>query len=248
MELLRRLRATRAIFQPAAFAVARLRCPFCGPSLLVRLSHDDHGVRCVRCGASAIHLAMGDALRAHAPDLAARDAYELSARGPLVAHLRGAARTLTVSEYLPEVPRGTVRDGVRSEDVQRLTFADASFDLITHTEVLEHVPDDARAFSELHRVLRPGGVMLFTVPLHGGAHTVERAHLRGGEIEHLLSPAYHCDPLRGGAGILAFRDYGSDILVRLRAVGFDDAAFHEPPQLASWYVSRTVIAARKANP
>ncbi|HST26953.1 MAG TPA: methyltransferase domain-containing protein [Rudaea sp.] len=211
----------------------------------MRLSRDDYGVRCVRCGASAIHLALGDALRVHAPDLARRDAYELSARGPLVAHLRRVARALTVSEYLPG---SNSRGGVRSEDVQRLTFADASFDLVTHTEVLEHVPDDACAFSELQRVLRPGGIMLFTVPLHGGERTVERARLRDGCIEHVLPPAYHRDPLRGGAGILAFRDYGRDILDRLRAAGFDAAEFHDPPLLAPWYVSRTVIVARKANP
>ena len=244
VELLRRLRAARAIFQLDMLAVARLRCPYCGPSLLVRLSREDHGVRCVRCGASAIHLAMGDALRVHARDLAARDAYELSSRGPLVIHLRRTARTLTVSEYLPE---SKSRVGVHSEDVQRLTFADASFDLVTHTEVLEHVPDDARAFSELHRVLRPGGVMLFTVPLHD-QRTVERARLRNGNVEHLLPPAYHSDPLRGGAGILAFRNYGRDILDRLLAASFSSADFHVPPPLAPWYVSRTVVVARKANP
>jgi SAM-dependent methyltransferase len=243
VELLRRLRAVRTIFESSAFAIARMRCPFCGPSLLVRLNRDDHGVRCVRCGGSSIHLAMGNALRTQVPDLARRDAYELSARGPLVAHLRRAARTLTVSEYRPE---SDPHDGVRSEDVQRLTFADASFDLVTHTEVLEHVPDDTRAFAELQRVLRPGGVMLFTVPLHG-EHTVERARLCDGNVEHLLPAAHHRDPLRGGAGILAFRDYGCDILGRLRAAGFNAAGFHAPPALAPWYVARTVIIARKAD-
>lgn len=244
MELLRRLRAAHAIYQPAAFAVARMHCPFCGPSMLVRLSHDEHGIRCVRCGASAIHLSMGSTLNTYVPDLARRDAYELSARGPLVAHLRRMARSLTVSEYMPEA---NSRGGLRSEDVQALTFADASFDLVTHTEVLEHVPDDARAFSELHRILRPGGIMLFTVPQHGGRSTIERARLRNGNVEHLLAPAYHRDPLRNGAGILAYRDYGRDILERLRTAGFDTAEFHDPPPLAPWYVSRTVIIARKAD-
>ena len=243
VELLRRLRAARAIFQPDAFAVVRLRCPFCGPSLLVRLSRDDHGVRCVRCGASAIHLAMGDALRVYVPDLASRDAYELSARGPLVAYLRRTVRTLTVSEYLPE---SNSHNGVRNEDVQRLTFADASFDFVTHTEVLEHVPDDAGAFSELCRVLRPGGRMLFTVPLHG-ERTIERACLRDGRIEHLLPPAYHYDPLRDGAGILAFRDYGRDIIQRVLAAGFDDAGLYEPKSLVPWFVPRSVVVAYKGN-
>lgn len=247
MRLIRRLRSAFAIFDPAAFTVARMHCPFCGPSLLVRLSRADHGARCVRCAASTIHFSLGAALRAHVPDLADCDAYELSARGPLVDYLRRSARSATLSEYLPELPPGSERDGVRSEDVQRLTFADASFDLVTHTEVLEHVPDDARAFAELHRVLRPRGVMLFTVPLHGGEHTVERASLRDGTIEHLLPPAYHTDPLRGGTGILAFRDYGRDILERVRAAGFAEAFLYAPPAPVSWLVPREVIAARKGN-
>lgn len=241
---IRRLRSALAIVEPAAFAFARWRCPFCGPSLLVRLNRADHGVRCARCAAGAIHLSLGAALRAHVCDLAGRDAYELSARGPLVDFLRRSARSLVVSEYLSDAPCGSERDGVRSEDVQRLTFADASFDLVTHTEVLEHVPDDERAFAELHRALRPRGVMLFTVPLHGGEHTVERARLRDGVVEHLLPPVHHTDPLRGD-GILAFRDYGLDILDRVRAAGFSEVFSFTPPSPAPWFVPRDVIVARK---
>ena len=181
------------------------------------------------------------------PDLADRDAYELSARGPQVDFLRRSARSLVVSEYLPDVPRGSERDGVRSEDMQSLTFADASFDLVTHTEVLEHVPDDARALAELHRVLRPRGVMLFTVPLHGGERTVERARLRDGAVEHLLPPVHHTDPLRG-EGILAFRDYGRDLLDRVRAAGFSDVFSYAPPSPVTWFAPREVIVARKGNP
>lgn len=45
-----------------------------------------------------------------------------------------------------------------------LPFADASFDLVTTLDVLEHIEDDAAAVSEIARVLRPGGRMLATVP------------------------------------------------------------------------------------
>lgn len=49
-------------------------------------------------------------------------------------------------------------------DACKLPFVDGSFDRIIASEVFEHVPDDAAAFSELARVLRPGGVMAVTVP------------------------------------------------------------------------------------
>lgn len=242
---MRRLQTGLAMLRPGEFALAAARCPFCGPSLFVRLNREDGGVRCVRCAAGTIHVAIGFALRDCVGDLSACDACEFSARGPLVDHLRRHARSLAVSEYFDDAPPGALRGGVRCEDMQRLTYAGASFDVVTHTEVLEHVPDDRRALAELHRVLRPGGVMAFTVPLHGGAQTVERARLRGGTIEHLLEPVYHTDPQRSDTGILAFRDYGRDILERLREAGFRDVRLHAPRSRVSWLRARDVIIAIK---
>ena len=46
----------------------------------------------------------------------------------------------------------------------RLPFADASFDTLLVTEVLEHVGDAELAVAEICRVLRPGGHALITVP------------------------------------------------------------------------------------
>lgn len=48
--------------------------------------------------------------------------------------------------------------------VTSLPFADASFDFIFSSSVLEHVRDRAIAMSELGRCLRPGGVMLHVMP------------------------------------------------------------------------------------
>ena len=56
-------------------------------------------------------------------------------------------------------------------DIQALPFRAAAFDAVKATEVLEHVPDVARALAECRRVLRPGGTLVITVPflerLHG---------------------------------------------------------------------------------
>lgn len=49
-------------------------------------------------------------------------------------------------------------------DVTDLRFADESFDFVLCVHVLEHVPEDRKAISELFRVLRPGGVALIQVP------------------------------------------------------------------------------------
>jgi len=50
--------------------------------------------------------------------------------------------------------------------VERLPFEDASFDLITCLDVIEHTPDDVASLRELRRVARPGARMLVTVPAY----------------------------------------------------------------------------------
>jgi ubiquinone/menaquinone biosynthesis C-methylase UbiE len=45
-----------------------------------------------------------------------------------------------------------------------LPFARASFDKAVCSEVLEHLPDDHSALSELFRVIKPGGTLVVTVP------------------------------------------------------------------------------------
>jgi len=46
-------------------------------------------------------------------------------------------------------------------DAESLPFADASFDLVLGHAILHHIPDLPTAFAEFHRVLRPGGVVVF---------------------------------------------------------------------------------------
>ncbi len=45
-----------------------------------------------------------------------------------------------------------------------LPFADGSFDTVLSTEVIEHTPDPRRAVAQLCRVLKPGGLLVLTVP------------------------------------------------------------------------------------
>jgi SAM-dependent methyltransferase len=147
--------------------------------------------------------------------------YEMSAGGAFHRYLRRTFAHVTVSELFDDVAPGAFRDGVQCQDVQQLTYGDGAFDVATSTEVLEHVPDDRRAFRELHRVLGPGGLLIFTVPLMDAPDTIERARLEDGRVVHLREPEYHGDRLRGRRAVLAFRTYGLDILDRLGDAGFD---------------------------
>jgi SAM-dependent methyltransferase len=48
---------------------------------------------------------------------------------------------------------------VEVADAERLPFPDRSFDIVYSWGVLHHTPDTAKAFAEVHRVLRPGGLV-----------------------------------------------------------------------------------------
>lgn len=54
-----------------------------------------------------------------------------------------------------------VRQGDATKEIP---FPDASFDLVTALDVIEHVDADDRVLSESYRVLRPGGYVLITTP------------------------------------------------------------------------------------
>jgi len=128
------------------------------------------------------------------------------------------------SEYLgPGYQAGAWINGVRHEDVMNLSYPDGSFDLIVSNDVLEHIPDPARAIAECFRVLKRGGTVLATFPFHQGSDTTRvRATLAGNTIGHLLPAQYHGNPVSAD-GSLVFQDFGWDLLDTMRSVGFSPA-------------------------
>ena len=64
-------------------------------------------------------------------------------------------------------------------DVQRLPFADASFDVVCAMWMLYHVPDLHQGLAELARVLRPGG--LIVAATNGDEHVADLRRAAGGD-------------------------------------------------------------------
>jgi ubiquinone/menaquinone biosynthesis C-methylase UbiE len=64
------------------------------------------------------------------------------------------------------------------EDIQKLSFGDATFDYAFSCETIEHVPDPRRALSELSRVLKPDGTLILTAPNYLGTMGLYRAYMR----------------------------------------------------------------------
>jgi SAM-dependent methyltransferase len=76
------------------------------------------------------------------------------------------------------------------QDIHALTFADESVGIVICLETLEHVADPIRAVQELHRVLRPGGVLaissLMFFPIH--AHPWDYWRFTPEGFQKLLEP------------------------------------------------------------
>jgi SAM-dependent methyltransferase len=136
--------------------------------------------------------------------------HETAAGGQSSDKIEAEASNYTTSHFMPDVELGKTRDGVRCENLEALTFNDNSFDLFVTQDVFEHVLDPAQAFAEVARVLKPGGVHLFTIPLYSHDTSFVRAKWgEGGEIVNLVEPDYHGDPEQG-QGWLVATEWGKD--------------------------------------
>jgi SAM-dependent methyltransferase len=83
-------------------------------------------------------------------------------------------------------------DDVRVARVEELPFADATFDVVTCLDVVEHTPDDRATLAELRRVTRPGGLLLVTVPAYQALwswHDEVNRHFRRYDSSSLRSAA-----------------------------------------------------------
>jgi SAM-dependent methyltransferase len=114
------------------------------------------------------------------------------------------------SQYLEGVALGSVVDVVRCENLEKLTFADETFDLVITQDVMEHVNTPQKAFNSIMRVIKRGGAHVFTAPKHRGLLTsYPRILVTENEIVHIKEPEYHGSPV-GDGRVLVTWDYGDD--------------------------------------
>ncbi|OUL79970.1 methyltransferase domain-containing protein [Paraburkholderia hospita] len=173
--------------------------------------------------------------------------YNTESTGPLHLALRDIAG-YTYSEYFgSDVPRGGEVGGIRNEDLQCLSFADESFDLVLSSDVLEHMPRPYDAHREIYRVLKPGGRHIFTVPFYPWEALDEvRAVETDSRVEYFGEKLYHGDPVRPGEGVLVWTIFGLQMIVELASIGFQVSYWnlHEPTKgiIGPWSI---VFDARK---
>jgi len=128
-------------------------------------------------------------------------------------------------EYLGDtVPAGALVEkagiAVRSENMMAFALESDALDIVMHFDVLEHVPDWRLGLRECWRVLRPGGIMLFTTPFYDGLErNIVRADWQEGKIRYLLPAAYHGNPL-SSEGSLVYIHPSWEVFECLTSIGF----------------------------
>lgn len=101
---------------------------------------------------------------------AGRHAFEAYRRGAdVVAFDRDEAELRSVDTILRAMAEtGEAPDGASAKvvvgDALKLPYADETFDCVVASEILEHIPHDDAAITELIRVLKAGGTLAVSVP------------------------------------------------------------------------------------
>ena len=169
----------------------------------------------------------------------------------------GIVRDATCTDISPGMVRALAANAKRlgltvnslRADAESLPFAAESFDLVLGHAVLHHLPDLERAFSEFHRVLKPGGRIVFAgepsrvgdriaaIPKRGG-YAVAPAWRRalGAGPPPPPDPGSYNGSDHGLEQVVDIHAFAPDDLVRLaRAAGFDDVRVRGEELLANWF-------------
>lgn len=214
--------------------VAPLVCPCCGANefkeqtvlwreLVEQWRLVDHeaayinrqqGLRCVCCGANLRSMALAGAIM---------KCYGF--RGNFTGFLKSEAtrelRVLEINEagslnpLLAQLPKH-VLSRYPQVDMMALPFEEGAFDLVLHSDTLEHVPRPVQALSECRRVLAPGGFCVFTVPIIVDRLTLSREG---------LPLSFHGSPCNPDDHIVCF-EYGADAWKYLILAGFSECRIH----------------------
>jgi SAM-dependent methyltransferase len=146
---------------------------------------------------------------------------------PALTNLLRRARGLEIVSADLDSPFATV-----SLDITKIEMADASFDVILCSHVLEHVHDDRRAMRELWRILRPGGWAMIQVPVSTTPTFEDPSITDPAQRERLFWQADHV------------RLYGLDIADRLAEAGFEVGTIFGEQLVSSDQLARTGIYPR----
>ena len=190
------------------------------------------GTACTACGANLRSIALADAIRTVVGTTLSLRKFVKTSEAARIALLE-INEAGDLSRVLRRLP-GRILAAYPAVDMRDLPYADASFDLVVHSDTLEHIPDPMRALEECRRVLRPGGVLCFTVPTVVG----RLSRSRDG-----LPKSYHGSSETGSDDYRVQTEFGGDMWTYVLRAGFEAVSIN-----AVEYPAALALSARKPLP
>lgn len=182
------------------------KCPVCGWTGRKFLS-GGHPRRkekaCPGCGAAERHRLLSFYLTQGDYDISEDDVLYFAPVDKIEQNLREISSVTTFDLDMENID-------VRG-DIAKLPFSESTFDTIICSHVLEHIPNDLIAMSEMYRVLKKGGNALIMVPKNKSKYETY-------EDSSIVSPEERRKEFGGKSHV---RYYGEDIVDRLSETGFE---------------------------
>ena len=165
--------------------------------------------RCDNCGANLRSIAMANALRA----FLGTKALLREAAGSRMAKKLALLEINEAGSLTPELRLfGHYVFGAYPEvDIHALPYADRTFDVVIHSDTLEHVKNPVHGLTECWRVLKPDGALCFTVPVIVGRMSRNRDG---------LPRSYHNDPETVTDDLVVHTEFGADAWTYILEAGF----------------------------
>jgi SAM-dependent methyltransferase len=121
-----------------------------------------------------------------------------------------------LTSYLSKFKRHTLLNYPEG-DMMNLGYENETWDLIVHSQTLEHVPDPMVGLRETLRILRPGGACIFTIPIIVGRMSRSR---------EALNHSFHGDPKNATADYRGVSEFGADAWTFVISAGFESCRIH----------------------
>lgn len=176
---------------------------------------------CMSCGSVPRHRAIIHGISRYVPEWGGLAIHESSPSEGSSDYLRKYAKNYSFSHYFQGHESGEMvpflGEEIMCQNIEKMSFAEESFDLFITQDVLEHIFSPEKAFKEIGRVLKKGGTHIFTLPWYS-EYTKTRcraklddSHSQSVQIKHLEKPMYHGNPIDQEGSLVTY-DWGQDLI------------------------------------
>lgn len=172
------------------------------------------GTACSSCGSNLRSIALANAIRAHlGTNGLLLEAVAKQSNDHAILEINEAGSLTPILKRFKKYTFGAYPQ----VDMHAMPYDDESFDMVVHSDTLEHVRNPVHALEECRRVLRPGGALCFTVPIVVGRLSRSREG---------LPKSFHGKATNLVDDYAVWTEFGADAWTYVMAAGFTNLTFH----------------------